>query len=180
MMLQTVSSSISSVLEETVTKLRVAVPEIITGLVFLMVAYLGIKLILNVLRRFLERTYPKDEKLVADLLVTVAGVFLWFGVALVFLDIVGMGGIAASLGTSTGFIALGVSYALSGMIADTVSGVYLLRDPDFNAGDLVKTTGIEGEVRSIELRKTRFEVEGDTVVVSNSEVEKRWRKVNDA
>ena len=44
---------------------------------------------------------------------------------------------AASLGTATGFIALGVAYALSDMIEDTVAGVYLLRDPDFAVGDTV-------------------------------------------
>lgn len=60
------------------------------------------------------------------------------------------------------------------MIADTVAGVYLLRDPDFNAGYTVKAGNVEGAVRSIELRKTRFDVDGDTVVVSNSEVEKGW------
>jgi small-conductance mechanosensitive channel len=64
------------------------------------------------------------------------------------------------------------------MIADTVAGVYLLRDPDFNAGDTVEAGGVEGVVRSIELRKTRFEVDGDTVVVSNSKVEKEWTLVD--
>ena len=63
-----------------------------------------------------------------DLLVTVAGVFVWFAVALVVLDIVGLGQIATSLGTAMGFVALGVPYALSDMVEDTVAGVYLLRD----------------------------------------------------
>jgi len=58
-----------------------------------------------------------------------AAIFLWFGVALTFLKVVGMGDIAASLGTAVGFIALGISYALSEMIEDTVAGVYLLPTP---------------------------------------------------
>lgn len=53
------------------------------------------------------------------------------------LKIVGFGDIAASLGTVVGFIALGVSYALSEMREDVVAGVYLLWDPDFEPGDRV-------------------------------------------
>ena len=75
------------------------------------------------------------------------------------MSILGPGEIAASLGTATGFITLGVAYALSEMIdtggytvveifatpgvakfsvsyshryEDTVAGVYLHRDPDSN------------------------------------------------
>ncbi len=104
-------------------------------------------------------------------------VFLWFGVVLALLKILGMGEIAASLGTATGFVALGVSYALSNMLADTVAGVYLLRDPDFAPGDRVVAGDVTGTVRTIELRKSRFETEsGDVVVVANSAVEKKWTK----
>lgn len=85
-------------------------------------------------------------------------VFLCFGVGLSFLSIVGLTAIAASLGTATGFLALGVSYALSGMLADAVAGVYLLRDPDFMPGD---------------------RVDEDTMVRGNAEIEKKWTKLDD-
>jgi small-conductance mechanosensitive channel len=88
-----------------------------------------------------------------------------------------MDDIAASLGTASGFIAWGISYALSGMIADTVSGVYLLRNPDFNPGDTVEAADVTGVVQKIDPRKTRLEVKsGDTVVLGNSSVEKKWRR----
>lgn len=107
--------------------------------------------------------------------------FLWFGVGLTLLKIVGMGDVAASLGTATGFVALGVSYALSNMIADVVAGVYLLRDPDFTPGDRIAADGITGELTAIELRKSRFRNdEGETVVVANRDVEKRWRRITTA
>jgi small-conductance mechanosensitive channel len=166
------------VVEDIATGVAEATPRIVLGLMFVAVAYVAIKAALSLIRRGLRRAYGEEQRLVADLLTTVAGVFAWFGAALVLLNIIGMGQIAASLGTATGFVALGVSYALSGMIADTVAGVYLLRDPDFNAGDTVEAGGVEGVVRSIELRKTRFEVDGDTVVVSNSKVEKEWTLVD--
>jgi small-conductance mechanosensitive channel len=176
----TATGALGDILSRTVNELlggfREAIPLFVTGVVFLTLAYVGIRLVLAVLRRVLSRMYEGDKQLIGDLGVTVVGVFLWFGAALALLKIIGMGDVAASLGTATGFIALGVSYALSNMIADTVSGVYLLRDPDFNPGDTVTADGVTGEVLAIELRKSRFEVEGDTVVLANREVEKKWTK----
>ena len=132
-----------------------------SGLVFLTTAYAAI-------RRTLNSVYPADQRLVADLGVTIAGIFLWFGVALTLLRIFGMGGIAASLGTAAGVVALGVSYALSNVLADTVAGVYPLSDPDFTPGDEVKAGPVTGTVTAIELRKTRFRnAESETVVVAN-------------
>ncbi len=81
-----------------------------------------------------------------------------------FLSLVGLSLIAALLGTATGFLVLGVSYALSGMIADAVAGVSLLRDPDFDVGDTVTAGDLTGEVAAIELRRTRLRVDGDVVV----------------
>ena len=152
-----------------------AVPKLVMALVFLTVAYVGIRITLKVVRGALDAVYPAEQGLIVNLATTVVGVFLWFAAALTLLKILGMGDIAASLGTAAGFIALGISYALSGMIADTVAGVYLLRDPDFNPGDRVTADGTTGEVRDIGLRKSRFELDdGDTVVIANSAVEKKW------
>jgi len=153
-----------------------AIPRIVLALTVVVLAYVGIKVALVVLHSALDKGYAEDEKLVVNLIVTVVGVFIWFAVALVVLDIVGLGEIAASLGTSTGFVALGVAYALSDMIADTVAGIYLLRDPDFNKGDTVTTSdgNLTGVVESIELRKTRIMADDDTVVIPNGKVEKGW------
>lgn len=154
-----------------------ALPKLITGLLFLAIAYVAIRLIRRYLRRVLRRIYPADQRLVADFATLVVSLFLWFGAGLTLLELVGLGDIAASLGTAAGFIALGISYALSNMIADAVAGVYLLRDPDFNPGDRVVTESTTGTIRDIGLRKSRIEVEsGDTVVLANRDVEKKWTK----
>lgn len=150
------------------------VPRVVLAGVVVVLAYAAIRVALAVLRSALETGYAEDEALVVDLIATVAGVFMWFAVGLIVLDVLGLGQIATSLGTSTGFVALGVAYALSDMIADTVAGVYLLRDPDFNKGDEVTTGSVTGVVESIELRKTRLRVDDDTVVLPNGQVEKGW------
>ena len=171
--------SLSELLEATVNEflagLTAGIPRVMTGVVFLVLAALVIRAAVAVVRVVLGRVYP-GQPIYVQLGATLVGVFLWFGAILGFLSAVGLPEIAAALGTASGFLALGVSYALSGMLADAVAGIYLLRDPDFNPGDTVVAGDVEGVVKSIELRKTRFRHGEDTVVRANADVEKKWTK----
>ncbi|WP_248897235.1 mechanosensitive ion channel domain-containing protein [Haloplanus halobius] len=160
-----------------VDQLLDAIPTLISGIVFLVLAAILVKGILFGLKTALSRTMPGESPVYRQFVTTIVAVFLWFGVGLATLSIVGLDGIAASLGTSAGFLALGISYATGDMIADAVAGVYLLRDPDFEAGDTVRVGDMEGVVKSIELRKTRFDIGDDTVVRGNADIESRWTKV---
>lgn len=163
------------VVTEFVSGFVTAIPNLISGLLFLTLAYVFIRVVRSILHSVLGRIYGTDQKLIADLVVTVVTLFLWFGAGLTLLTIVGMEGVAASLGTATGFIALGIAFALKEMIADTVAGVYLLQDPDFNEGDYITTASVTGTITGIDLRKTRIRTdEGTLVVVANGDVEKRW------
>lgn len=157
-----------------ISNIQGSLPKVLTGLVFLVLSGAAIHVGRWTVGTALKRLLPGTPEIYRRFILTVLWLFAWFGVALAFLSIVGLGEIAAALGTATGFLALGVSYALSGMIADTVAGMYLLRDPDFNPGDEVTVGDVTGTIRSIELRKTRFDVEGDTIVHGNAEIEKRW------
>jgi len=177
--LQSLTGIVGDALDTFVDDMTAALPKILAGVVFLVLAYVLIKAIMFVVRTVVRRTFRGDEPVYQQFVVTVVAVFLWFGVALSFLSIVGLDDIAASLGTATGFLALGVSYALSGMIADAVAGIYLLRDPDFMPGDTIESGGTEGTIKSIELRKTRISVGEDTVVRGNAELEKKWTKRDD-
>jgi hypothetical protein len=128
-----IAGLVRSVFAELLRSVLDALPRLLAGLVFLGVAYLGIKVlgvaylgikaILVVLHGVLDRAYPADQDMIVDLTVVVVGGLLWFGTVLVLLKLVGMSEIAASLGTATGFIALGIAFALKEMIADTVAGV---------------------------------------------------------
>jgi small-conductance mechanosensitive channel len=170
---------VRTVFTELADKFVAAAPTVIAGIVFLVVAAVLAKLLMAVVRALLARVFPEEE-VYRQFVATLVFVFLGFGVGLTFLSVVGLTAIAAALGTATGFVALGVSYALSGMIADAVAGVYLLRDPDFMPGDTVDVGGVVGEVESIELRKTRIDVDGDTTVRANAEIEKKWTRLEAA
>jgi small-conductance mechanosensitive channel len=174
-------SLISEALRTLVSDVAAALPRILAGIIFLVVAALGIRLIKAALVLFLNRTFATEPTVYRQFLVAIVMLFLWFGVGLSFLSVVGLEQIAASLGSAAGFLALGVSYALSDVIADVVAGVYLLRDEDFMPGDEVDIGGTVGTVKSIELRKTRLSVNQgeDTMVRNNAEIEKQWTKLDD-
>jgi small-conductance mechanosensitive channel len=159
-------------------KIADALPDVAAGIVLLALAAVTVRILVTIVRAVLKRTFA-GQPIYVQLGTTLTSIALWFGVLLAFLSAVGLPEIAAALGTASGFLALGVSYALSGMLADAVAGLYLLRDPDFNPGDEVLTGDVTGTVRAIELRKTRFEVDGDTVVRANADVEKKWTKKAD-
>jgi small-conductance mechanosensitive channel len=154
-----------------------ALPAVVSALILLLVAYVGIAIATFLLHRAFSRMYPADRGLVVDLYITIVRVFLWFLTALALLSVLGLERIAASLGTASGFVALGIAYALSDMIEDTVAGVYLLRDPDFEVGDQIVVGSVEGELVAIDLRKSRVDLSsGDRVVLRNRDVEDRWTK----
>lgn len=167
---------VRTALAEFLDGIAAALPDLLAGAVFLLLAVALVKVVMVGVRFFLRRALPGESPVYRQFVATIVAAFLWFGVALSFLSIVGLGAIAASLGTATGFVALGVAYALSGMIEDAVAGLYLLRDPDFNPGDTVTSGDMTGEVLTIELRKTRFRVDGDTVVRANANIEERWTR----
>jgi small-conductance mechanosensitive channel len=153
---------------------------VLSAVVFLLIAAVLAKIVMAVVGVALRRALPGESDVYRQFISTVVAAFLWFAIALSFLSIVGLDEIAASIGTAAGFLALGVSYSLSSMIADAVAGVYLLRDPDFMPGDRVKAGDVSGTVQAIELRKTRFHDENDdTVVRGNAEIEKKWTKLED-
>ncbi|MBC8245693.1 MAG: mechanosensitive ion channel [Verrucomicrobia bacterium] len=72
--------------------------------------------------------------------------------------------IVASLGL-TGFA---VGFALKDSISNLLSGVLILIHRPFNVGDSIKVKTFEGRVTAIDLRYTRLERDGETILVPNS------------
>ena len=177
--MQTFTPIVEQALAAFVEDLLTAAPRIVAGLVFLLLAGVLITALMFLVRQGLRRTMHGESPAYRQFVSTVVVVFLWFAAGLSFLSIVGLDGIATSMGTAAGFVALGVSYALSKMIADAVSGVYLLRDPDFNPGDRVRIDKQEAVVRSIELRKTRLDAGDERLVLGNADIEGEWTKLPD-
>ncbi|QPV64694.1 hypothetical protein I7X12_08845 [Halosimplex litoreum] len=99
--MQTAVEFVVGLATETVNELGAAlteaVPRLAMAVVFVSLAYVAIRVVLSVVRRFFRGIYPSEQDLIARLRVTIVGVFLWFGAALVLLNILGLDAIAASL-----------------------------------------------------------------------------------
>lgn len=150
--------------------------KILTAAAFVIIAALAIEHAGGLVRKVLSRKF--EEETVLNLLESVSKGLMWFSALLIALGILGFEGIAASLGTAAGFVALGVSFALKNVLSDTVAGIYLAKDQDFNNGDSVEVDGSKGEILDVGLRKSRLKLEdGNTRVLSNSDVEKKWTKI---
>lgn len=150
--------------------------KVIKSVIFLLFAGIGIKFASGAVRNIARRKYSKP--VVVELVSDSAKFFMWFWVILVSMSILGFSGIASSMGTASGFVALGVAFALKGVISDTVAGAYLAQDKDFNSGDRIEVDGNEGVIENVGLRKTRLRLEnGNLRVINNSDAEKKWTKI---
>lgn len=155
---------------------QLVLTRILTAAVFLVIASFAIRYSGRVARKVLSRKFEEETAL--NLMQSISKGLLWFSAILITLSILGFSEIAAALGTAAGFVALGVSFALKNVLSDTVAGVYLAKDPDFNNGDKVKVDGVEGEITDVGLRKTRLKLEdGNLRVINNSDAEKNWTKI---
>lgn len=158
------------------TLIQVFFTKILTAALFLVAASFVINHSGKVIRKVFSRKF--EEETILNLMESVGKGFLWFSAALVTLSILGFSEIAAALGTATGFVALGVSLALKNVLSDTVAGVYLAKDPDFNNGDKIEVDGVKGEITDVGLRKTRVRLEdGNLRVLNNTDAEKKWTKL---
>lgn len=159
------------------TAFQVVGLRILTAVVFLILASLCISYAGKAVRKVLSHKF--EEETILNLMESTSKGLLWFSALLITLSILGFSEIAAALGTAAGFVALGVSFALKDVLSDTVAGVYLAKDPDFNNGDRIEVDGTKGEITDVGLRKTRIRLEDRNLrVINNSDAEKKWTKLS--
>lgn len=74
-----------------------------------------------------------------------------------------------TLFAGVGILALIIGFGAESMIADVVTGVFMLFEGQYNVGDVVEVSGFRGTVRSIGIRTTMIEDLGGNVrIVNNS------------
>lgn len=89
---------------------------------------------------------------------------------LTFIAVLGVLGVPLSaLGASIGLIGLGISFALKDMIANFISGIFILVYQPFKIGDQIEAAGESGTVRDIQVRATKIKTyDGREVIVPNA------------
>ena len=81
---------------------------------------------------------------------------------------------------SVGIVALIVGFGAESLIADVITGVFMLFENQYNVGDIVEVNGFRGTVREIGIRTTSIvDVGGNIKIINNSEMKNILNRSND-
>ena len=82
---------------------------------------------------------------------------------------------------SVGVVALVVGFGAESLIADMVTGLFMLFENQYNVGDIVEVNGIRGTVKEIGIRTTLIVDAGKNVkIVNNSDMKNILNRSNNA
>lgn len=72
---------------------------------------------------------------------------------------------------SVGIVALIVGFGAESLVADVVTGIFLIFENQYNVGDIVEVNGFRGTVKEIGIRTTSImDVGGNVKIINNSEM----------
>ena len=125
----------------------------------------------QLLRFLLSLIKPKERKgltlisLFSSLLHYVAAlVILCWGLSILGVNV-------NAIVASVGIVALIVGFGAESLVADVVTGIFLLFENQYNVGDIVEVNGFRGTVKEIGIRTTSIVDTGDNIkIINNSEM----------
>ena len=125
----------------------------------------------RVLRLVLSFVKPKERKsltfvsLLSSLIRYVAAlVILCWGLSILGVNV-------NAIVASVGIVALIVGFGAESLVADMVTGLFLLFENQYNVGDIVEVNGFRGTVKAIGIRTTSIVDAGDNIkIINNSEM----------
>ena len=123
------------------------------------------------LRLLLSLIKPKERKgltlisLLSSLLHYVAAlVILCWGLSILGVNV-------NAIVASVGIVALVVGFGAESLVADLVTGIFLIFENQYNVGDIVEVNGFRGTVKEIGIRTTSIVDAGDNIkIINNSEM----------
>ena len=125
----------------------------------------------QLLRLLLSLVKPKERKgltlvsLLSSLLRYVAAlVILCWGLSILGVNV-------NAIVASVGIVALIVGFGAESLVADVVTGIFLIFENQYNVGDIVEVNGFRGTVKEIGIRTTSImDVGGNVKIINNSEM----------
>lgn len=127
--------------------------------------------IINIIRFILSLVKPKTGK--GKSIHSMVGSFTTYTGALISLiwclSIIGIN--LSTIFASIGLIALIIGFAAESLIADIITGIFLVFEDEFNVGDIIEIDDFRGQVISIGIRVTCIQDNGGNIkVINNSNV----------
>ena len=131
----------------------------------------GILLLARLLRALLKALRPKSHR--GMTMITLASSLIQYTAALVALcwglSILGVN--VSAIVASVGVLALIVGFGAESLIADVITGVFMLFENQCNVGDIVEVGGFRGTVQKVGIRTTCIVDGGGNVkIINNSEM----------
>lgn len=142
-----------------------------SALLRLAIMVLGVLLAANLLMLLLRCWKPKNRR--GRTLVTLVFSLIKYAAALVILcwGLTILGVDVSTIVASVGILALIVGFGAESLIADVVTGIFMLFENQYNVGDIVEVDGFRGTVQEIGIRTTSVMDSGCNVrIINNSEM----------
>lgn len=124
--------------------------------------------VVSLITMLLSLPNPKSHRtrsllsIVSSMLKYIAGiVILCWGLSIIGVNV-------STIVASVGIIALIVGFSAESLIADVVTGAFMIFENQYNVGDIVEVDGFRGKVTNIGIRTTSITDTGDNVKVINN------------
>jgi len=112
-----------------------------------------------------------DDKLLLNFVANIFQILTIVIAIILFLYIIGMGGVASSLLGAAGVSAFVIGFALKDIGENFLAGVIMAFDRPFRLGDTVETGDVSGRIVEMSLRDTRIKTfDGKDVYVPNGQI----------
>jgi small-conductance mechanosensitive channel len=133
-------------------------------------------------KHFKQRINGGPKKRIQTIVNVIGGSLAFFVYVTAFLMILPEFGVnIAPLLAGLGLVGLALGMAAKGVLTDFIAGFFILAEDQYNIGDLVVISGIEGRVKDITLRRTVLQTEDGTLhIIPNSEIKIVARKKHGA
>lgn len=160
--------SISENLETTQSILsRLTFKSLLMPLLLLVICCVAVRILCYALRRLLRRSHLSED--LQNYLLKFTRFFLCFVVLLIVADALGIP--ISSLLAVFSLLGLAISLSLQSLLGNLFSGIYLLWEKPFVAGEYISIGEIEGNVKQVSLFHTQIlTLDNKLIMVPNSDV----------
>lgn len=141
---------------------------ILSAILTLLICLVGVRLLLKLAKRLLDRSKRMNDRL-RQIILTAVKVVLYILTGIITAGALGLN--TSSLTALVSVLTLGVTLAAEDILGNVAGGLVILSSHPFNIGDEIEVSGTTGIVREITLNHTKIETfDGQFVMQPNKEL----------
>lgn len=140
----------------------------ILPLVYITLGFILLRVVTTIIQKISKNKYVDNKK--KTIISLIKNIIKWLIFIFVVLSILSVYGVdTTGIIASLGIAGLVIGLALQDIIADFISGIFILFDDQYTIGDVVEINGFKGEVISFGLMSTKIKkYTGDVLILANS------------